>query len=103
MTRPIGREPPLLMNNCQINPDWERWLKLNYPNITDELTNANVILKMLGMRARLDIILKSNWDDYAEETLALLREHPDIWGLIQSIDPPKPTLLQRFIRIFKRG
>ena len=58
MTRPIGREPPLLMNNCQINPDWERWLKLNYPNITDELTNANVILKMLGMRARLDIILK---------------------------------------------
>lgn len=97
-----SREPPLLMNNCQINPEWERWLKTNYPNISTEATNANIILKMLCFRATIDIVLKDNWDHYSTETLGLIKEHPEHWGLLQTINPPKPTMLQRLFRRFKR-
>lgn len=98
-----GREPPLLMNNCQINPDWEKWLKTNHPSISTETTNANIFLKMLHIRATLDIVLKENWNDYSAETLALIKEYPEHWGLLQTMDPPKPTMLQRFIRFLKRS
>lgn len=97
-----GNEPPLLMNNGQINPMWERWLNTNYPNLSQELTNANIIIKMLSFRATIDNVLKQTWDDYSEEALALLRDHPDLWPLLQTINPPKPTMLQRLIRFFKR-
>lgn len=98
-----GTEPPLLMNNAQINPAWERWLRTNYPNISTETTNANIILKMLCFRANIDAALKENWDYYSKETLELLRESPDLWPLLQTINPPKPTMLQRFIRFLKRS
>jgi hypothetical protein len=96
------REPPLLMNNCQINPDWERWLKTNYPNLSARGTNANVMLKMLRFRATIDIVLKESWNDYSEETLELLRECPEDWELLMTLNPPKPTMLQRFMRFIKR-
>jgi hypothetical protein len=97
-----GREPPLLMNNCKINPEWERWLNTNHPAITVELTNANIFMKMLYMRAMLDIVLKESWNDYSAETLALIKEHPEHWHVLQTLNPPKPTMLQRIIRFFKR-
>lgn len=98
----MSREPPLLMNNCQINPEWVRWLKTNYPNLSDRGTNANVVLRMLRFRATIDIVLKEHWDDYSEETLELLRESPEEWGLLLTMNPPKPTMLQRLIRFIKR-
>ena len=98
-----SREPPLLMNNCQINPEWERWLKTNYPDITDELTNANVFIKMLQMRAILDIILKENWNNYSHETLELLSRYPEHWELLQTMDLPKPTWWRRIILYFFGG
>lgn len=97
-----SREPPLLMNNCQINPEWERWLRTNYPNLSDRGTNANIVLKMLQFRATIDIVLKENWNYYSEETLELLRESPEVWDLLMTMNPPKPTMLQRLIRFIKR-
>lgn len=97
-----SREPPLLMNNCQINPEWERWLRTNYPNLSDRGTNANIVLKMLKFRATIDIVLKENWNYYSEETLELLRESPEVWDLLMTMNPPKPTMLQRLIRFIKR-
>lgn len=97
-----SREPPLLMNNCQINPEWGRWLKTNYPNLSDRGTNATVMRKMLRFRATIDIVLKETWGDYSEETLELLRECPEDWDLLMTINPPKPTMLQRLFRFIKR-
>lgn len=96
------REPPLLMNNCQINPEWERWLRTNHPDLSTEATNANIIIKMLRFRATIDIVLKDNWNYYAKETLELLRDHPDCWDLLMTMNPPKPTMLQRLFRFIKR-
>ena len=97
-----SKEPPLLTNNCQINPEWQRWLNTNYPNLSVRATNANIVLKMLKFRATIDLVLKDNWDDYSEETLDLLRESPEEWDLLMTLNPPKPTMLQRLIRFIKR-
>lgn len=98
----MSREPPLLMNNCQINPEWERWLHTNHPDISTELTNANIIIKMLRFRATIDMVLKENWNYYSVETLDLLKDHPEHWELLLTMNPPKPTMLQRLIRFIKR-
>lgn len=98
-------EPPFFSKNVvgMVSLDWCKWY-VKHTGVQDkEQVLAVALVKMLLFKVSLDTHLHFLWEEESEKALAIIKDNPQLWGMLESLGkpPPKPTGWRRWFSWFK--
>lgn len=94
-------EPPIFSHvNVGVNPDWAAWYMTTTEGSGHDIM-AVATLKLMMARVGIEELIKQLYAEHEADVLALVKQNPDVWWILNLLDKPKPpTLWQKIKRFF---
>lgn len=95
-------EPPLLNANGELSDEWVTWFKNRYPNAREEDVVGNIGVRLLILRANIDVQLETIWKNNDKQVMDFLKGVPELIEDMVEYYVPKPTFFEKIITFFRR-